>query len=134
VETKPLFIIFAKQNKINKNLSGFAKFCFAKICAIAKVVAKNLVLARNVWSRDVFAYGFEFAKLFDKVNAPAVSLTPLVPPQQIHLCKLGLKSHRTSGVNDSWSRLSGFSYVNLVQNHIAPAVSMTPLVPPQRCH
>jgi hypothetical protein len=50
-------------------------------------------------------------------------MTPLVPPQQIQLCKLGSKSHGTSGVNDSLA--------NSMSS--APEVSVTPLEPPQRC-
>jgi hypothetical protein len=33
-----------------------------------------------IWAPDArFEYGFEFAKLFDKVGASAVSMTPLRP-------------------------------------------------------
>jgi hypothetical protein len=70
---------------------------------------------------NIFAYGFEFAKVFDKVGAPAVSMTPLVLPQRIQLCKLGSKSHRTSG---GWCHLSDV----IGTAGAASAVSVTPLV------
>jgi hypothetical protein len=46
--------------------------------------------------------------------AQAVSLTPLVPPQRIQLCKLGSKSHRTSGVNVPAGAVSAVSVETLV--------------------
>jgi hypothetical protein len=42
-------------------------------------------------------------------------MTPLVPPKRIQLCKLGSKSHRTSGVNDA------ASMTRLVRNDTAGA-------------
>jgi hypothetical protein len=67
-----------------------------------------------------FANGFEFTKFFNKVGASAVSMTPLVLPQWIQLCKLGSKSYRTSGVIDTAGAAS--------------AVKLTSLVPPHWCH
>jgi hypothetical protein len=39
--------------------------------------------------------------VIDTAGSAAVSMTQLVPPQRIQLCKLGSKSYRTSGVIDT---------------------------------
>jgi hypothetical protein len=70
-------------------------------------------------------------KLFDKVGASTVTMTPLVPPQRIQLCKLGSKSYRAFGVIDTagagdleferlWLHLKGISIKKLHSQIVLP--------------